>query len=462
MHPEGVSSSPKLGCSRRVIGVVTTSRVRDVHSRAISSQGPFVPGLFFLLILFALTGCPAPHSDSIGEGYVAPQTLNLRRDLTSKNTSSVTLKHGDPVDIIDVRRRFVKVRTAAGEEGWVDATQLLSPEQMTRIREDTAKARALPSEGSATVYESLNIHIEPNRQSAAFAKIQEGQYVSVLSHRLSPRVGPPLSPPALIHERPQSESRKQRREKQRNTKQPPFPIPPKAPRNWEELSSERIEGSESTADAKARRESEAAARKLEQSKKPVPLEDWTLIRTKDGQIGWVLTRNLTMAIPDEVAQYAGGARITSYFDLGEVKDEEKGVKHHWLWTTASEQISYDFDAWRVFLWNRRRHRYETSYRQRNLEGYYPIRVDPPDPNVFGRTFHLVTKDEDGKLRIRGYVFDGVRVHLISTEDYHPNASAPPGKPPANIDTTKLEGKAPRGGWFRQKWNALTSHFRNSS
>jgi hypothetical protein len=408
--------------------------------------------------LCLLASCRPSHSDSIGEGYVAPQTLNLRRDLTTKNTSSVTLKHGDPVDIIDLRRRFVKVRTAAGDEGWVDAMQLLSPAQMNRMRQDAENARKLPSEGSASVYETLNIHIEPSRQSPAFAKIQEGQYVSVLSHRLSPRVAPPASPPALIHERPEPESRRQRREKQR-VKGPPSPAPPRAPENWEDLSTERIEGSESPADAKARRESDAAARKLEESKKSVALEDWTMVRTKDSQIGWVLTRNLSMAIPDEVAQYAGGARITSYFDLGEVKDEEKGVKHNWLWTTASEQIEYDFDAWRVFLWNRRRHRYETSYRQHHVEGYYPVRVDPADPNVFGRTFHLVTKDDDGKLRIRGYVFDGSRVHLISTEDYRQNESsrsAPAS--PAKLDTGKQVGNAPRGGWFSEKWNSLKRRF----
>ncbi|MFL6448663.1 MAG: SH3 domain-containing protein [Bryobacteraceae bacterium] len=460
MHPERAGSALELAFPSLAVVFVITSRSRDVLSRATFSAG-LLGCLFLLLTSFALTGCRPPHSGSIGEGYVAPQTLNLRSDLTTKNTTSVTLKHGDPVDIIDVRRRFVKVRTAAGEEGWVDATQLLSPEQMSRIREDEIKAKALPSQGSATVYESLNVHIDPNRQSPAFAKIQEGQYVSVLAHRLSPKVGPALSPPALIHERPQSESRRDRRQKQRSTKGPPPPAPPKAPQHWEALSTERIEGSESTADAKARRESEAATRKLDESKKPVAVEDWTLVRTKDQQIGWVLTRNLTMGIPDEVAQYAGGARITSYFDLGEVKDEEKGAKHNWLWTTASEQITYDFDAWRVFLWNRRRHRYETSYRKRGVEGYYPVRVDPPDPNAFGRTFHLMTKDEDGKFRIRDYGFDGTRVHLMSTEDYHPSGSAP-AKPAANLDTTKLEGKMPRGGWFRQKWNTLTGRFKRSS
>ena len=115
---------------------------------------------------------------------------------------------------------------------------------------------------------------------------------------------------------------------------------------------------------------------MAEPKKPVILEDWSLVRTKDNQIGWVLTRNLIMSIPDEVAQYAEGKRITSYFDLGAVHDELKGMKHNWLWTTSSAPLPYDFDAWRVFLWNRRRHRYETSYRQRDVEGYFPCPRGP--------------------------------------------------------------------------------------
>ncbi len=109
--------------------------------------------------------------------------------------------------------------------------------------------------------------------------------------------------------------------------------------------------------------------------KPV-MEDWSLVRTESNQVGWVLSHNLMMSIPDEVAQYANGKHITSYFDLGAVNDEKRGQKHNWLWTTASELQNFDFDSWRVFLWNRRRHRYETSYRQRDLEGYFPVEVDP--------------------------------------------------------------------------------------
>jgi hypothetical protein len=252
----------------------------------------------------------------------------------------------------------------------------------------------------------------------------------------------------------QPPSRRQRKDKQPNSAYflPPKPAPPKPPANWQALSAERIDGSTSTADMAAEREKRNTIAKQE-PKKPVVMEDWSLVRTKNGEIGWVLTRNLIMSIPDEVAQYAEGKRITSYFDLGSVSDEEKGVKHNWLWTTSSGTMSYDFNAWRVFLWNRRRHRYETSYREHDVEGYFPVHVDPSDSSSFGRTFQLIMKNDDGKLWRRSYLFDGVRVHLTAKELYHPGEPGANDKP-GSIDVNQLQAKIPQQGWVRRHWDAF--------
>ncbi|MBV9296639.1 MAG: SH3 domain-containing protein [Acidobacteriaceae bacterium] len=407
-----------------------------------------------VMLLLAIQGCANQSSDVLGEAYVAPATLNLRRELAQKNSVVAVLKYGERVAVIDVRRRFVKIRAANGAEGWVDSLQLLSTEQMEQIRKNNQRALTLPSEGAATVYEALNIHLDPSRQSPAFARIPEGGSVAVLEHQLQPKTAAPARP-TLVFDRPQQLSRRQRRERQSRNKSnlPPLPPPPKPPANWQELSAERIDGSESTADLKANKDKDLVEKKAAELKKPVVLEDWTLVRTKSNQCGWVLSRNLTMSIPDEVAQYAEGKRITSYFDLGAVNDDVKGLKHNWLWTTAAGGESYDFDAWRVFLWNRHRHRYETSYRQRDVEGYFPVHVDPQDASATSRTFELITKDDDGKFRRRSYLFDGTRVHLAGTEDYRPSASAAANKPGA-LDTNKLQAKMPRSGWFKRQWTAL--------
>ncbi len=192
----------------------------------------------------------------------------------------------------------------------------------------------------------------------------------------------------------------------------------------------------------------------EKPSKPI-LEDWTLVRTKSNQTGWVLSRNLMMSIPDEVAQYAGGRHITAYFDLGAVNDEKDGQKHNWLWTTASEHQTFDFDSWRVFLWNRHRHRFETSYRQRDLEGYFPVEVEPSDPAYPGRNFKLITKDEDGKFRRRTYLFDGTRVHLTATEDYR---RGEPNHFGGSEGDANASAHKQQNSWLKREWFLLKHRF----
>ena len=395
-----------------------------------------------LLLLLCTDACNSQPSDVLGLAYVAPATLNLRAELTQKNATVAVLKHGDRVQILDVRRRFVRVRTERGVEGWMDSAQLLTPEQMDQIRRDNEHALSLPSEGSATVFEALNIHLGPNRQSPAFAKIPETGSVEVLAHKLTPKVTGPAKPPSFTFERQPPPARKERKKAKPAFTLPPKPPPPPPPANWLELSTGRVNATVPPAPKQP-------AKVPEEEKKPVVMEDWTLVRTKDKQCGWVLSRNLVMSIPDEVAQYAEGKRITSYFDLGAVTDEEKGVKHNWLWTTLSEPQAYDFDAWRVFLWNRKRHRFETSYREHGLEGYFPVHVDPPDANALGRAFEIVTKEEDGKLWRHAYLFDGVRVHLTGKEAVHPEAPIA-GAQPAN----ELHVKTPQPGWVKRQWQSL--------
>lgn len=409
-------------------------------------------------LLLASTGCGTDSPQVLGQAYVAPATLNLRAQLTQKNSTVAVLKHGERVSIVDARRRFVKIRTDKGVEGWVDSIELLSPEEMGQIRKEREEALALPSEGTATPYEILNIHIDPNRKSPAFAQIPEGASVSVLAHKLTPKVSAPTKPAPLFVESPQPTVRRQRSARQGrriSSRLPPPPVPPKPPANWQELSAERIDDTESTADLKAKKDELAAEKKAAEAKKPIVLEDWTLVRTKNNQTGWVLSRNLMMSIPDEVAQYAEGKRITSYFSLGDVNDEEKGPKHNWLWTTSSAATPCDFDGWRVFLWNRRRHRYETSYRERKLEGYFPVHVEPADSNAVGRSFELITKDDDGVFRKRTYLFDGVRVHLTATENYNP-AAKDENKP--DIHGAGKEKNPAGPGWLSRHWKALKERF----
>jgi hypothetical protein len=358
---------------------------------------------------------------------------------------------------------MVRIATASGKEGWVDLSNLLSPEQMKQIQRDHAREKLMPSQGAATAFETLNFHIEPSRRSPAIGQISEGVAVEILGRMQVPKNALPVKTSSLVVERRQPNRRPRKEQQAKGGFRPPMkPPPPKPPANWQQLSAERIGDSTAQRELDAEKEKEVkrlAAAKAAEAKRPVVMEDWTLIRTKSGETGWALTRNLLISVPDEVAQYAEGKRITSYFELGSVTDEDKGLKHHWLWTTLSGQKPLDFDSWRVFIWNARRHRYETSFRQRDLTGYFPIKVDPADPNGVGRTFHIVTKDDDDVFRKRSFRFDGTLVRLTGKQDLPgpPDAVEPQATPVHGLDTNGLASKA-HPGWFRRQWNSLTGRF----
>ena len=79
------------------------------------------------------------------------------------------------------------------------------------------------------------------------------------------------------------------------------------------------------------------------------------------------------------------------------------TKHHWIWTTVGVTAApYDFDSFRVFTYVVRRHRYETAYIERNIEGYYPIEATPGTVPRFS----LILREEDGKLYKKTWIMEG--------------------------------------------------------
>jgi len=373
-----------------------------------------------VLSIAFLLSCSPPQNQthSIGSAYVGPATLPLRQELTPKSAVSATVKHGERLDILEYKRRFVKVRTPQGAEGWTDNRQLLTPEQMAGLRKMAESASKYPSQGTATVFEPLNIHTEPNRSSPSFWQIPETARVDVIGHKLTPRAAAPQAA-APVAPAPVRTSRRKSKDKGGQSKVPPPPPPPapKPPENWLELSVPREDSFEDTG---------SAGKNAQKSHEPVPMDDWDLVRTKDGKVGWVLMRALNMAIPDEVAQYAEGHRITSYFPLGHFAGGDSS-KNDWLWTTITKGFEpYEFDSFRVFVWSRKHNRYETAYIERKVVGHFPIEVDNSGAVP---KFSLIL-DGDGGLVRKTFTFEGYRVRLVSKTPYQAASAVDSPKPAA--------------------------------
>jgi hypothetical protein len=381
-----------------------------------------------VVLLVSCTAKPRPVA-SLGDAYVGPSTLNLRQELALKSAISATVKHGDKLSIVEYRHRLVKVRTEQGAEGWTDLRQLLTPEQMAGLRDMAQNASRALSQGKANVFESLNMHTEPSRTSPSFGQIPENGKVDVIGHKLTPRVQhDEASMPVPVKQAPPRKKPKPGSTPAR-IKPPPRPPGPKLPENWQALS-------------KSLPDPAAAPPAPPPPPVPVPMDDWNLVRTQDGKVGWVLTRPLSMAIPDEVAQYAEGHRITSYFPLGQVHDDDT-VKNNWLWTTIVKGGQpYEFDSFRVFVWSLRHHRYETAYIERNVVGHYPVRVTNAGSTP---SFSVVVEGIDGHLYRKTYQFDSYRIHMVNRELYDPAAKEDAPQLASNTPTTAQS--EPKPSWY---------------
>ena len=338
----------------------------------------------WLALALALLGASAcrkqepPRATAIGEGYVAPETLNLRKEIPLNSGTVATANRGERVEILQRRRRFVKVRTASNQEGWTEQSQLLTPEVYAQIAQMAKDAAGLPSWGTFRARDKLNLHMEPFRSSPSIHQLKEEESVALIGRHVSERGAP-------------------------------------APG------------------------------------KPPQFEEWYLVRTAGGQAGWALARMLDAGIPDEVAQYAEGRRIDSYFALGEVVDASQ-TKKIWLWTTSERgNEPYDFDSFRVFNWGRRKHRYETAHIERRLIGYFPVLVIPHVETRYGSGpgFSLIIEKKDGRRYRRYYVMVGHVVRLYKEEP------TPVATPPALAAEPSPPPKPPESpGLLRHLWNWL--------
>jgi SH3-like domain-containing protein len=358
-------------------------------------------------------------------------TLNLRVEISPASKTIATAQHGEKLDILQVRRRFVRVRTNSGQEGWTDSRNLLSSKQMQSLEALNKRSAKLPAQAEATVYGALNMHVEPFRTATSFYQLTEGTRVAVIGHKVTPKSYAPENTNALEIVKP-TPVRPVKKKKPPAYPPPPRPQAPGLPPEWLELSKSRLPEPPPPPPTP-----EAPGDKKKKKRKPKPtgpaMEDWTLVRTKDGKSGWVLSRMLVMSIPDEVAQYSEGARITSYFPLAEVNDEGV-IKHHWLWTTVRDEgLPYDFQSFRIFTYVLRHHRYETAYIERNIEGYYPVEVKPGHTP----TFSLILRGEDGKLYKKTWVLEGYLVRKIAEEPYIPPTSKDDSEKPDSSLTDKI-------------------------
>ncbi len=334
------------------------------------------------IIAVSLPGCLRLETPepAIGEAYVAPATLQLREEIAPRARLTGTLLHGVRVEILARHRRFAKVRGPEGQRGWTDGRQLLSAKGMAAFREQNRLAGASPPQGSATAAETVNVHITPYRGAPSFYQLAEGERVLLAGRSIMPRVN--YVPPG-------------------------------------EESGQLVTGD-------------------------TLRDDWSLIRLTDSRCGWVLTSMLMLDLPDEVIQLAEGHRITAFFMLGKTLDLDGKERPIYLWTTSTvPPAQFQYDAFRLFVWNAARARYESTHTERNLRGYHPVLIEA------GKIRLLYARDEQGPIERHTFELRGRKLLLLSREPWQAQKSKP------DFAGTLPDGSEAPGAWQRFRFWATS-------
>jgi len=284
--------------------------------------------------------------------YVSAVQATLRDQVATVYNRVGTVKNGERVEVLEREKRFSRVRTASGVEGWIEQRNLVDQATYDALQTLTQQNLNDPVQSPGVLRNETNLHIMPGRETEHLYQLSAGAKVSVLKRATAEKQPGATATPA----------------------KPAGKTPGGKP-----------------------------------SSGPV-LEDWWLVRDTQNRVGWVLARMVDLDVPLDVAQYAEGQRFVAFFVLNQVLDAGKEgtgkqvSQYLCAITEPHDGLPYDYDQIRVFTWNVRKHRYETAYREHGLNGVLPVTVTSENFDKEGTlpVFILRVKDDSGNVSERKY------------------------------------------------------------
>jgi SH3-like domain-containing protein len=308
-----------------------------------------------------LGGCsrlrPKPEAQYV---YVTAKQTFLRDRVAAVSNRTATVGNGDKLQVLEHGRRFVRVQTEKGEQGWIDEKVIATQDIFDQFETLKQQHKADPTVASAVVRDEVYMHAKPGRDTERFYRLAEGEKLKLLMRATLPK---PLPPGTRV------------------AKAAPAPVG---------------KGAKAVADVPA----------------PPVMEDWWLVRDSKGDTGWLYSRMMDVDAPESIVRYAEGQRVVGAYVLTTVNDPEaeQEDKNIPIYVTAMSPykagLTYDFDQVRVFTWSLKKHRYETGFRDKNIEGYLPITVkmatDPYGKSATATTLaptftYRVLSDEAGPV-----------------------------------------------------------------
>ncbi len=284
--------------------------------------------------------------------YVSVRTSYLHDRVAPVSNRVCEVVNGQPLEVLDHAKRFLKVKTDKNEIGWIEERAVIDEKTYDAFAQLSKLHKDDPAAATATLRDDLAMHLLPGRETPRFYLLAGNAKVQLLARASALKNAPETPLPILLPKTQNPAPSDKTPTKPTSGAAPPKSTPAAAP------------PSEAGAEAPA----------------PPVVEDWWLARDADGRVGWLLASRLDVDVPDEIGQYAEDQRIVGAWVLTKVNDPDSGTPDHQvpeyltLLVPLQSGLPFDFDEVRVFTWSVKHHRYETGFRLHPIQGYLPVRV----------------------------------------------------------------------------------------
>jgi SH3-like domain-containing protein len=333
------------------------------HRRNLRKALVLACGVF---VLWALPVCNRNRHRVLEVNYVSAVQATLRDQVATIYNRVGTVKNGERVEVLEREKRFARVRTTTGLEGWIEQRYLVDEKTYDGLQQLTKDNLSDSVQAPGVLRNDTNLHLTPGRETEHLYQLMAGAKVSILKRATADKPG------AVV---PQKNGKKD--------------VGPALEDWWLVRDTENRVG-------------------------------WVLARMVDIDVP------LDIAQYAEGQRFVAFFVLNQVQDPGKDGADKNVSQYLCAITEPHDGASYDYDQVRVFTWNVHKHRYETAYREHGLNGFLPITITTGNFDKEGMlpVFILHVKDDAGNVSERKYKLNTPMVRRVLAPGEEKAAPAP--------------------------------------
>src|SRR5690349_2924839 len=126
------------------------------------------------LAMVALAACRNRHR-VLEVAYVSAPQATLRDQVAAIYNRVGTVKNGERVEIIDREKRFARVRTASGIEGWVEQRYLVDQKTFDGLQKLTQENQGAPVQAPGVCAMRRTSTLLPDEKPTTFTSLRQAR-----------------------------------------------------------------------------------------------------------------------------------------------------------------------------------------------------------------------------------------------------------------------------------------------